>query len=385
MIAWFNSIFTRWLTNRREYEGIPLCDFERIRYELRTADVLLIEGRSRVSDIIKGITQSSWSHAALYIGRLHEIEDPKIRNLLSLHFNGAPDTQLVIEGVMGKGTIVSPITNYEKDHIRLCRPKGLSRRDAQLVINYAVKRLGTHYDVIQILDLARFLLPWSFLPKTFRSTLFEYRPGESTKTVCSTMIAEAFDSVQFPILPLVKSHATTGIELITRNPKLFTPRDFDYSPYFEIIKYPFVEFADYAMYRKLPWNQEGLLSHDRVGIEKEGIIKPYDTPEPDKNINEDKKAFSGLKKLKERFHKKSIEPSSLPSSEHAEQPKHSEHSESYQESEALKIPENTDETQEKPIKKKEPKQESVAELKETKETKRPKDNEKTEAPPKNPP
>jgi len=308
MIASFSNIFTRWLTARRDYEGIPLCDFERIRYELRTGDVLLIEGRSRVSDIIKGITQSSWSHAALYIGRLHEIEDPKLRNLLTLHFNGSPDTQLVIEGVMGKGTIVSPITNYENDHIRLCRPKGLSRRDAQQVIGYAIKRLGTHYDVVQILDLARFLLPWAFLPKTFRSTLFEYHPGESTRTVCSTMIAEAFGSVEFPILPLVKSHATTGIELITRNPKLFTPRDFDYSPYFEIIKYPFVEFADYAMYRKLPWNREGLLSHDRIGIEKEGKIEQ---PNKNHNIKKKKKGFPGFKTLKDRFSKKTLEDKAL--------------------------------------------------------------------------
>jgi hypothetical protein len=255
-----------WLIHEHPYKGIPLCDFEQIRYELRPCDVILIEGRSRVSEIIQSITQSSWSHAALYIGRLHDIEDPKIRNLISTHFNGTPDTQLIIEGIMGKGTIITDLVSYEKDHIRICRPKGISRQDAQHVIAYGIHQLGYEYDLRHVIDLARFLLPWTLFPRRFRSKLFQYYPGESTRTVCSTMIAEAFNSVEFPILPLIKQHATKGIEFITRNPKLYSPRDFDYSPYFEIIKYPFVEFADYAMYRRLPWNREGLVSHDREGV-----------------------------------------------------------------------------------------------------------------------
>ena len=53
----------------------PMCDFERMRYELRTGDVLLVEGRSRISGIIRYLTQSSWAHSALYIGKIHDIDD----------------------------------------------------------------------------------------------------------------------------------------------------------------------------------------------------------------------------------------------------------------------------------------------------------------------
>ena len=35
---------------------------------LRPGDVLLVEGRSRLSLAIKYLTQSTWSHAALYVG-----------------------------------------------------------------------------------------------------------------------------------------------------------------------------------------------------------------------------------------------------------------------------------------------------------------------------
>ncbi|MCK4710812.1 MAG: hypothetical protein KAU21_19515, partial [Gammaproteobacteria bacterium] len=43
-----------------------------------------------------------------------------------------------------------------------------------------------------------------------------------------------------------------------RNPKLFTPRDFDYSPYFDVIKYPIFDFDELAVYKQLPWNKEGI-------------------------------------------------------------------------------------------------------------------------------
>jgi hypothetical protein len=111
--------------------------------------------------------------------------------------------------------------------------------------------------------------------------------GETTKTVCSSMLAEAFLNVEFPILPLIKKHGIQGIELIARNPKLYTPRDFDYSPYFDIIKYPFVEFADYAMYRKLPWNREGLMSHDGIGVRSLGPTLNEEKPAKKKKKKED--------------------------------------------------------------------------------------------------
>lgn len=311
---WCSDTFIHWLIEEKPHKGTPLCDFERLRYEIRPCDVLLIEGKSRVSEIIQSITQSSWSHAALYIGHIHDIEDPKMRNLLALHYQGSPDAQLMIEGIMGKGTVVNLLSNYKKEHIRVCRPRGLSRLDALNVITFAIKKLGTEYDVRHIVDLARFLLPWTFIPRKMRSKLFAYEASEDTKTVCSSMIAEAFESVDFPILPLVKQNEKQEIELIKRNTRLYTPRDFDYSPYFDIIKYPFVEFVDYPMYRKLPWNREGLVSHDRAGLTQ---IDPTHLLE--RNFSEEKllakklkkkKKFT-LKKLKERFSRVKAEPENI--------------------------------------------------------------------------
>ncbi len=268
-----------WLTEDREPAEIPQCDFERIRYEVRPCDVLLTEGRNRVSDVIKYATQSAWSHSALYIGRIHDIEDPVIRNKALEHFQGPPDTQLLIEGYIGKGTVITPLNFYRQDHIRICRPRGLSPTDAQNIIAFAVNKLGHEYDVRQILDLARFMLPWKFMPRRWRSSLFNPNAGQSTRTVCSTIIAEAFADVRFPILPHVKKHESTGVELYHRNPRLYVPSDFDYSPYFEIIKYPFVAFDAEAPYRKLPWNKQ-----DEMIRGNEKKLKPQ---KAEKNAYED--------------------------------------------------------------------------------------------------
>jgi hypothetical protein len=68
--------------------------------------------------------------------------------------------------------------------------------------------------------------------------------SDPTRAICSTLIAEAFETVGFPILPIVGSKAAAAlgcpdclreVEHI-RHYRLFVPRDFDVSPYFTIIK-----------------------------------------------------------------------------------------------------------------------------------------------------
>lgn len=256
-----------WLMREAPREGIPLCDFDRLTYEIRPCDVILVEGRSRVSEVIKIITQSPWSHSALYVGRLHDIENPVLRERVREFYNGPLDDQLVIESLLGRGTIVNPLSRYRDFHLRICRPKGISRRDAQHAIGFAIGRLGMEYGIRHNLDLFRFMFPYGILPRKWRSSLFEHSVGAPTKEICSSMMAEAFHSVNFPILPIVREHSEKGVTLYHRNPRLYTPSDFDYSPYFEIIKYPVFELSEHAVYRNMPWSEEGIpLNPDDVVI-----------------------------------------------------------------------------------------------------------------------
>ena len=255
---------TQWLTKEsHSAEDTLLYDFDRLCYEIRPGDVILVEGRSRVSDVIKLITQTTWTHAALYVGRLYDIHDGAMQNALREHFDGDPKEQLIIEALLGEGTVVHPISKYRQAHLRICRPKGLAPLDAQKVIAYAIGRLGSDYDVRQLLDLARFMFPfWGIIPRRWRSSLFQHNAGEPTRTVCSSMLGAAFNAVHFPVRPFVEKTADGKLHLYKRNPRLFTPRDFDHSPYFDIIKYPYFGLDDISIYQRLPWGSTDQYCND---------------------------------------------------------------------------------------------------------------------------
>ncbi len=251
-----------WLTKEGPPATSPLCDFNRLTYELRPGDVLLVEGRSRVSNVIKTITQSSWTHSALYIGRIYDIRDPKLQQRVRMSYHGDLSEQLLVEALLGVGTLIVPISKYRRDHLRICRPSGLEPEDAQKVVTHAIQHLGFDYDMRHLLDLARFFLPWTVLPRRWRSSLFEHNAGPPTRTVCSSMLASAFNEVNFPILPFIDRDDDGSLRFFKRNPRLITPKDFDYSPYFDIIKYPFLGLDDLAVYRRLPWGDEDRLYND---------------------------------------------------------------------------------------------------------------------------
>ncbi|HID50184.1 MAG TPA: hypothetical protein EYP40_11350 [Chromatiales bacterium] len=264
LTTWLGRKITHWLTRAPEQpaESVLLLNFDRMRYEIRPGDVILVEGRSKVSDVIKLISQSPWTHAALYIGRLYEISDEELRQAITNVIDVEPDQQLIIETLLGEGTVVHPLEKYRHEHLRICRPSGLSPEDARQVIAYTIGQLGTGYDLRQLLDLARFLFPWGILPRRWRSSLFTHNAGDPTRTVCSTMLAKAFQSVQFPLLPLAEKTDHNKIHLYQRNPRLYTPADFDYSPYFDIIKYPLFGLNDLAIYRQLPWRDTDIVCNN---------------------------------------------------------------------------------------------------------------------------
>jgi len=266
--SYFASKIASWLNKESQPPRFPMEDFEKLSFEVRPGDILLVKGRSRVSEVIKTITQSAWSHSAIYIGRIYDIEDPQLRKDVQLHYQGAKDKQLVIEGILGHGTIITELETYIDDHLRLCRPTQLSPADAQTVIAFIIGHLGDDYDLRQLLDLGRFLLPWGIFPRRWRSSLFNKRVGDSTRAVCSSVIAEGFHRVNYPVLPVFNQDSEQNIRLVKRNPRLFTPADFDISPYFDIIKCPFYGTTGHASYRDLPWADERFESPDGSTVVK---------------------------------------------------------------------------------------------------------------------
>lgn len=264
---WVIKKISNWLLRETEPQAIFLFDFEKIRFEVRPADVLLVEGRSRISKIIKQITQSTWSHSLLYLGRLYDIDNAQMRSRVKEFYKGNPDEQLVIESVMGYGTIITPLSSYKNYNLRVCRPRGLSRTDAQSALGFSINHLGMRYSFRHIFDLFRFLFPWGILPRRWRSSLFVHNALKPTEEICSSLIASSFQSVHFPILPEIIQDKE-GLTLISKNPRLYTPKDFDFSPFFDIIKYPLLSFMGEGFYQKLPWVENPTLGGEYTRLQE---------------------------------------------------------------------------------------------------------------------
>ncbi|MES2305254.1 MAG: YiiX/YebB-like N1pC/P60 family cysteine hydrolase [Gemmatimonadota bacterium] len=199
---------------------------------LRPGDVLLIEGSSRISSAIKYLTQSTWSHATLCIAPPDLTAKPGL------------EPSVLLEADVSRGVQLVPLSNYSSLHTRICRPVGLTAQEIGAVIEFAIHRVGHQYDMKHIFDLARFLIPNPPVPVRYRRRLLAIGSGDPTRAICSALIAEAFHTVGYPILPTARllppadpiALADHKEALHIRHHALFTPRDFDVSPYFEIIK-----------------------------------------------------------------------------------------------------------------------------------------------------
>src|SRR5499433_1059955 len=172
------------------YEPFTPSDPEALRATLRPGDVLLVEGNNHISGVIKYLTQSTWSHAALFVGPIGE----------RTAVDGEP--LVLVEANIGEGVVGAPLSKYLRQHTRICRPIGLTPDDCHRVCAYAMERIGFDYDVKNIIDLMRYLLPMP-IPQRWRRRMMTLGSGHPSRIICSALIAQAFESVRYPILPKV--------------------------------------------------------------------------------------------------------------------------------------------------------------------------------------
>ena len=214
---------------RREVR-VATCTPELLAATLRRGDVLLVEGSSRISTAIKYLTQSTWSHAALCVAES----------------SGSEQCELLEADVVA-GVRRVALSAYWNQHTRICRPLGLTEAEIDRVVEYGLARIGQRYDLKNIFDLARYLVQTPPVPVRWRRRMLALGSGDPTRAICSSLIAQAFQSVRYPILPesVVARSSDPACRdcyeeiLHIRHHSLFAPRDFDISPYFEIVK-PFL-------------------------------------------------------------------------------------------------------------------------------------------------
>ena len=89
--------------------------------------------------------------------------------------------------------------------------------------------------------------------------MLAFGSGDPTRAICSTLIAQALQSIRYPILPILHRLEAGTAEcpgcvadaMHIRHHSLFAPRDFDVSPYFEIVKPSLAPGFDY---RSVQWD-----------------------------------------------------------------------------------------------------------------------------------
>jgi len=212
-------------------------DLAQLAMTLRPGDVLLVEGNARISQIIMYMTQSSWSHAAMYLGdALLRWGGPEADRALERY--GSEASQLLIESDLKTGVRVIPLSRYLDQNLRICRPLDLRPGNLDRVLMEMLEHLGVRYDQRNAFDLARYLIPFSLVPRRFRRRSLYLGSSSSREIICSALIAKAFYRVGITIQPPLHPLGGTsdGEPLQVRHPSYIMPRDFDLSANFRIVK-----------------------------------------------------------------------------------------------------------------------------------------------------
>lgn len=266
---WLAAYLSKSIEGYRRLDTISVEDLADV---LQPGDVVLVEGNTRISIVIKYLTQSSWSHACLFVGEA-----------------GSPSSDLtLLEADLQNGVRLVAPDRYRDLNLRICRPNKLSDEDKSQLLEFSKSKLGHHYDLKNVVDLVRYLIQKPAVPQRYRRAMIAFGSGEPTRAICSTLIAESFQSIGYPILPIrsdegIHDPAKSGTggavnesldedaEIVGEKGEVpvyykrhfthFTPRDFDLSPYFQIVKPTLERGFDY---RKVKWGEAKPVASDNT-------------------------------------------------------------------------------------------------------------------------
>jgi len=118
MLSWLkgkiSSLLVSYLTAPvKKYESFSVSSSKSLYATLKPGDVLLVEGDQRFSVVVKYLTQSTWSHAAMYVGDLPDKYDKNKKSAMC------------IDADLKNGVRLVNLSHYEVFNTRICRPVGL--------------------------------------------------------------------------------------------------------------------------------------------------------------------------------------------------------------------------------------------------------------------
>jgi Permuted papain-like amidase enzyme, YaeF/YiiX, C92 family len=197
----------------KRYSPATTADPASLSAVLRNGDVLLTEGNTRAAALIKRITGSTWSHVSMYVGPLED----------------GPDPRCIVEADIAQGVRSIRLSELEGLNVRVLRPVGLNDAVRSRLAEWVVGRIGGEYDLKHAWALAR-----SFLrlpPKTGMPPVPSGIAESATRFICSSLLANAFALVGYPILPIHTAVAAVS----TADHRYVIPSDFERAPVFEVV------------------------------------------------------------------------------------------------------------------------------------------------------
>jgi len=188
-------------------------NLELLARSLAPGDVILVEGNTRFASLVRVLTQSTWSHVAMFVGPLES----------------TPDPACIVEADVERGVRTLPLSELRGMNARAVRASGLDARARAEVSRRVLARVGQMYDVDCAVELARSL--WSIRRGQPRRRPDPEPVVTAERAICSTLLAQAFEAVGYPILPAFAQGAPARA-------RVYTPRDFDLSPFFAVVPAP---------------------------------------------------------------------------------------------------------------------------------------------------
>ncbi len=193
------ELIMNWLTvEKKDYRLLIPNNMGNLMKVVRVGDVILVEGNRRFSRLVMKVTNSVWSHSAMYVGRGMIVEADE------------------------NGVALNPLARYEHFNIRLCRPVGISGRRLHRVAESVKSNVGKSYDTTNLIKLLQ-----AYLFDNKEHDRYLGHPGRQQE-ICSGIIASVFEKEGFQV--------RDGYD-----PSQVVPRDFDLSPNFRIIKFNKIE------------------------------------------------------------------------------------------------------------------------------------------------
>jgi hypothetical protein len=176
-------------------------------------DVLLSEGNTRVSVLIKRLTGSRWSHVSMYVGPLDDGHDPRC----------------IVEADITAGVRSIRLSELDALNVRVLRPASLDSTKRGRLAEWVTSRIGSEYDHAHAWVLGRSLLRLPFRQRAGFSS--STATTTATRFICCSLLVQAFASVGLAIAPV----GTCSDAPACADPASITPGDFDQAPQFEVV------------------------------------------------------------------------------------------------------------------------------------------------------